>query len=89
MNTTQTKMTYAQALEFINGKAYKLDGVHGHIVVDTSVPHHTKVEHVPSKAGKRSEAYQAVRRQLRDDYVTDLSWSERLADIMVALGVVF
>lgn len=86
MNTT-SKMSYDQALDFINGKAYKLDGVAGKLKVERGP--YLKVEHVPSKAGMKSEAYLAVKRKLRDDYVTDLTWSERFPEIMVALGVVF
>jgi hypothetical protein len=84
---TTTKMTYQQALNFINGKSYKLDGVAGKLKVE-STPY-LKVEHVPSKAGMNCEAYLAVRRILRDDYTTDLTWSERLPEIMIAVGVVF
>lgn len=84
----ENKMSYDDALNFINGKAYKLDGVAGKIKVSGERPY-TKVEHIPSKAGMRTEAYQWLRRELKDDYVTDLTWSERLVDIMIELGVNF
>jgi hypothetical protein len=86
MNNTTT---YDAALDSINGKSYKLDGVAGKIVVDRSDALRLRIAHVPSKAGKKSEAYLAVRRVLRDDYETDLTWSERLPEIMVELGVKF
>lgn len=80
-------------LDEMNGRAYTLDGIHGTIKVERtpSALHGglpiLKVTHEPSKRGQKSDAYAKTRRQLGDDWNTDLTWSERLADIAVTLGV--
>lgn len=86
--TTTTVTDWSQALDAIDGRTYTLDGVHGTIKVDRRDPLRTHVSHEPSAKGKRSAPYLATKARLRDDWSTDLSWSERLADIASALGVV-
>jgi hypothetical protein len=69
-----------------------LDGVSGTIKVSypyRQYPREAHVSHEPDARGKRSEAYLETKRELRDDWSTDLTHSERLVDIMTKLGVVF
>lgn len=90
----QAKKTWDEILDALNGQTYTLDGVHGTIKVERNpsglhggLPI-LKVTHEPSARGKRSEAYLRVKRQLHDDYDTDLTWSERLPQIATEKGLV-
>lgn len=85
---TYTVSTIDQARETINGMPYTLDGIHGRIKVETWGGR-TTISHEPSPQGKRTDAYQKMRAQLRDDWSTDLTWSERLGSIMYELGIRF
>ena len=85
--TTEVR-SYAEALAAVDGQTVKLDGIRGVIRVDVSGGY-TRVWHEPDAAGKRTEAYRKVRAELRDDWSTDLSWSERLVDVMTDCGIVF
>lgn len=80
--------TYAQALEAMNEKTYTLDGIHGTIKVETWSGR-TKVSHEPSKKGQKTNAYNDIRRQLGDDWSTDLTYSERFGEIAYGLGIRF
>ena len=78
---------------FLDGKSFTLDGVHGqfrHEVRWAVYPYAHATErlyHEPSAKGRRSEAYQALRREYRDDWVTDLTDSiERYCEIATKLG---
>lgn len=73
--------SWDEALDAIDGKEYTLDGVHGRFKVDRSRAHDTRVTHEPSARGRRSEAYLETKRELRDDWSSDLTNTERLADI--------
>lgn len=73
--------SWDEALDVIDGKRYTLDGIEGVIHVDRSRRFDTRVDHHPTAKGKKTEAYLKIKRQLGDDWSTDLSSSERLADI--------
>lgn len=77
-------MSWKHVLREIDGREYILDGIHGTIQVDLH-PYNTRVMHEPSKLGKETEAYQATRRVLRDEWSTDLSQSERVVTIAYEL----
>jgi hypothetical protein len=84
--------SYDDALMAIDGHACTVDGVHGRIRVSahgSAYAHRHRVEHVTSARGKRSPEYVAMRARLRDDYVTDITYSDRLIEIMTAAGIVF
>lgn len=76
--------------DFLDGKRYRLDGVEGRFKVTAhyiSYPYERveySLEHLPSPKGKRSRAYRAMRSELGDDWVTDLSWSEDMRDVAIA-----
>lgn len=72
---------------FLNGKVYNLDGVQG-IFYYRPIESFGRdtIEHQPTPVGKQSAHYAEVKRQLRDDWSSDLTHSERVADIAVALG---
>ena len=79
--------------EFLNGREYVLNGVHGtfrHEITHAIYPYaHTReaLSHVPSKRGMRTNAYREIKRQLRDDWTTDLTDSlERYCTIAAELG---
>lgn len=78
---------WQQALDHIDGREYVLDGIHGVIKVDQSRAFETRIWHEPSDEGRNTRAYRDMKRQLGDHWSSDLSQSERLADIMMALGV--
>lgn len=74
---------------FLDGKAYTLDGIHGTFRQDVWVGLDRVSEylrHVPSAQGKRSKAYQDTKRQLGDDWSTDLTNGLRYVDIAIELG---
>lgn len=80
---------------FLDNVGYKLDGVEGffkHEIREVRYPSPRTVEtltHRPSKAGKKSAAYEAVRNVLGDDYVSDLTdCIERYVSIAIDLGYV-
>lgn len=78
--------------EFLDGRRYKLDGIAGTFRAtsfEAGYPYrHTvySISHVPSAAGKKTEAYLKIRRELHDDWSTDLTDSDRLFEIAVKLG---
>jgi hypothetical protein len=78
--------SWDEALDVLDGKKLVLDGVDGVLRVrrrrDQYGPVLTGVlMHVPSAKGKQSAKYLETKRQLRDDWDTDLTGSERAADI--------
>lgn len=73
--------SWDEALDVIDGKRHTLDGIEGVIRVDRSRQFDTRVDHHPTAKGKKTAAYLKIKRQLGDDWSTDLSSSERLADI--------
>ncbi len=81
------KMTWQKALDHINGQAYVLDGIDGVIKVDYTRKHDTRISHEATKRGRATQAYQETKRQLGDDWSSDLTNSERVVDIMIELGV--
>lgn len=81
--------SWNEALDVIDGKAITLDGIHGHIRVERPAKHVTRVIHYPSPRGKASEAYKDQKRKYRDDWMSDLTGSDRLVPIAYKLGVRF
>jgi hypothetical protein len=86
--------SWDEALDAIVGREVVLDGVHGtieveHVYSGSGARIDTRVHHEPNVRGKRSEAYQRTKALLRDDWSMDLSWSDRLVDLMIELGIEF
>lgn len=85
---------YDDFLAAINGKSCTLHGVHGHIKVERRKRgsyygggYETKIYHEPSARGKRSEAYRKLRHEMGDDWSTDLTQVEDIAEIGRKCGV--
>ena len=79
--------------DFLDGRAYTLDGVHGKFEVskrEALYPyHHTaySLYHRPSTKGKKSATYRKIKRDLGDDWDSDLSDQiEKFCDIARKLG---
>jgi hypothetical protein len=87
-DTPRKRVTFEQAREWLDGKAWKLDGIDGVIRVEGKSPY-TRVMHYPSAKGRRTGAYQAKRREYRDDWMSDITTSDSLVTAMEALGVRF
>ena len=82
--------SFDAALDLIHGKTVKdSEGIEGVLKVDRSRPYDTRIMHVKTPKGRATEAYQKTRRELKDDWDTDLSTSESLVPIMTKLGVRF
>lgn len=82
--------TWEQSLEAMDGREVTLDGIHGTIRIERPRPFDTRVMHYKSPKGRRSEAYQATRRRLRDDWDSDLTGdADACVAIAEALGVSF
>lgn len=80
--------TWDAALEAIDGREITLDGIHGTLKVDRSRRFDTRVMHMKSPKGRRTESYQETRRRLRDDWDSDLTQdAETCCAIVQALGV--
>lgn len=77
-----------EALDFIHGKEYTLDGVHGTLAVEDG-RFGRRVWHRASEIGRESPEYRAIRRKLGDHYSSDLTESERVGEIMLELGFTF
>ena len=86
--TTTAVATYQEALDAMDGRAYTLDGIHGTIKV-SRFNGMTTIRHEPSARGRKTEAYQQVKRKLGDDWSTDFSQSERFGKIAHGLGIRF
>ena len=87
MNTT-LQQAGNEIFEFLDGREYTLDGVHGHFryrVLGRLTTKH-ELAHIPSDQGRESEAYLEVKRKLGDDWTTDLSNSLRHCEIAIELG---
>lgn len=83
-----TVATYDDALEAMNGRPYCLDGIHGTIRIERFRGTKTICRH-PSKRGQDTDAYREMRTKLGDDWVTDLTYSERLGEIIADLQIRF
>jgi hypothetical protein len=82
--------TWDEALDAIDGRRYKLDGVWGEFRLEIDARGYCRrVTHEATREGKASETYRETRRKLGDDWVSDLTWSERLPAIMDELGIKF
>lgn len=86
---------FDDVLEFMDGKSYVLDGISGVFKYSKrnllsgdfgTVSLRYELVHEADEIGRQNDAYRQVRRMLGDDYVTDMTWSERLVDIAVELG---
>ena len=81
--------------EKLDGKRCKVDDVMGtlkHEIHSQRYPYpatYHKLIHYPSKTGQKTEAYRQLRRQLGDDWITDLTYSEDLGSLAERLGVSF
>jgi hypothetical protein len=84
----QNVSSISEAFEALDGKAYTLDGIHGHFKNET-FRGETRIAHYPSKKGQQTEEYRRTRAQLGDDWSNDLSQSERLGEIMWECGIRF
>ena len=79
-----------QAFEYLNGKTVVRDGrtgtlVHSHWTARYPYVHDVhKLSWEPSEEAKRTESYQCIKRQLKDDWSTDLTdsdvWCDWLGD---------
>lgn len=85
---------YDDFLAALDGKTCTLDGVHGHIRVERRKRGsyygggvETHITHEPSARGKRSEAYRKLRREMGDDWSTDLTNVENIDEIARKCGV--
>lgn len=78
--------------KFLDGKSYVLDSVDGtfeHEVTGATYPFpsvHERLLHNPSELGKQSEHYRQIKHKLGDDWLSDLTGSERYVDIAIELG---
>jgi hypothetical protein len=78
--------SWDEALDVLDGKHLVLDGVDGTLRVNRRRDQYGAVltgvlMHVPSAKGKKSAKYLEIKRQLHDDWDTDLTGSERVAEI--------
>lgn len=79
--------------EKLDGRKCTLDGVHGTLVREiVSVRYPTerteyRLWHRASAKGRKSPAYLAIKARLRDDWDTDLTWSDRLSEIARKLKI--
>lgn len=84
----QNVSNIAEAFEALDGKAYTLDGIHGHFKNET-FRGEARIAHYPSKKGQQTKEYRELRTRLGDDWSSDLSQSERLGEIMWECGIRF
>ena len=78
---------WTDAVSRIDGKRYKLDDVDGTLhVYPSRRGYMPSVYHEASKIGRRSKAYRTIRRELGDDYDSDITQSERLVDIILEIA---
>jgi len=81
-----TVKNFAEFLNAIAGRAVTLDGVEGTLSIERG----DRIVHKATTKGRKTEKYQAARRQLRDDYTSDVTdCEESLATICKALHVVY
>jgi hypothetical protein len=85
--TTKTGKTFHEmAFEYLNGRTVTHDGIEGVLRYskrNAIYPYaHTihQLIHEPTEAAKETSAYQYIRRQLGDDWDTDLTDSECWCD---------
>lgn len=82
-----------QLADYLEGKKYVLDGIEGKFKARTWTTRYgystIRIDHKPTEKGKRSEAYQVIKRQLGDDFDSDVTEDERLCDIATELGFVW
>lgn len=84
--------TVNSIFEFLNGKEYTLNGIHGYFKHDVWVGRQRTTEylrHIPSKRGMATEIYKQEKRKLGDDWSTDLTNGLRYCDIAIELGCVY
>lgn len=63
---------FNQALESLNGREYVHRGIHG-VLHYGGRRFYERLTHDPSSIGKETEAYAVTRRELGDDWSTDLT----------------
>lgn len=73
-------MAWQHIEDAIDGRTFTLDGVSGTLRVYRT-PHARRITHEANARGKRSRAYRETKAKLRDDYDTELTWSERIVTI--------
>lgn len=82
-----------QLADFLQDKKYTLDGIEGIFKARTYTTFYghssIRIDHKPTSKGKKSEAYQEIKRQLGDDFDSDVTEDERLCDIATELGFVW
>lgn len=78
--------SFAEFLGAINGRTVTLDGVEGTLSIEKG----DRIVHRATAKGRKSERYQTIRRQLRDDYSSDVSDSDKaLETICKALRITY
>jgi len=79
--------------QFLDAKPYTLNGISGHFKHEVRVaryPYRRREERLtfqPDATGQQSEEYRATRRELKDDWSTDLTDAiDTYCDIAIELG---
>lgn len=73
-------MNWQLVLEALDGQHVELDGVSGTIRLEGRSPYQRVVHHADAR-GRQSAEYRRVKRELHDDWSTDLTDSDRLVGI--------
>lgn len=77
---------------FLDGKTAVVEGVEGTFELEVWIDRFglqcQQLNHIPTDAGRESEAYQQIRRELGDDWSSDMTWSPLAVEIAVDLGFV-
>ena len=71
-------------MEAMNGMPYTLDGVTGALSIFYTRGHGWRVTHRADANGRRHETYRQARRELGDDYSTDLELSDEMTKVWQA-----
>lgn len=90
---TPWEETLVEMGEFLENREYKLDGIDGYFEFVSRIGYYPythrviQIHHQANLTGQQSEAYRAIKRQLGDDWSTDMTANlERLVAILCELG---
>ena len=76
----------SKLFDFLDGKEYVIDGVHGHFKHKSNV-FSSHLVHQASEKGKKSAAYKQGKAQMGMDYETEITYrTALLLDISIKLG---